>query len=377
MINKESYRQFLLSKMERKTPVLEAIGANKVTTPIARESHPRHAWKRWLISALSVVAGASLALGIVELVAFHPWSQTETPTMNVAQRQYLAAKVYQKIVASDESIQYGDVPDSATSIDDTFKTVVSFSSMTVRDSFFIRTSFDSSLEPYFDDSFANTPVDTVFALLNFTFANADKLTNEINAIIMVIFCHNGVVNGFLGPGNTTERTPRHLSAFTEMSVSSSCFLSGNSYVYDKTDPLLYNIFFKKDDKGLYSISAHSGCLVKSGKTDISCSIDNSAYKPLATNVTMDLVDQSNKAKKISGVATIQSIDPKTGVLSVSCDAIPSLETVTYTQLIAGGETWNGDPQGILKSGSKISFSYYQRYEGYLPKNLTVGTITLV
>lgn len=381
MINKESYRQYLIGRMERKTPVLERIASNEVTTPIQSETKPLQRRRKWLIPAISAFSVLAIALGVTAFALTHPTTNPENWIMSLEERQYLAARVYDETVGKDESIQYAALPDgwpkrghySTTPQTNT----IWFTKLEVRDSFYIKTTFESDFAPFFGEGFANAPIDTVVALLHYEYPGSTKEEKKSSVIIMTIFCQNGTANGFVGTGQTEEYPPMSLSPFTWFGVSSNLFLTANSIVEDNTDQSInYQVLFKKEKETVYSISARSGWVsYKEPVKDIPCSVDNSAYKPLAKDVTLDLVNGSAYSEKVYGSATVEKVNDD-GSLSVSSLSLPTLKTLHYTHLSYEGESTIGDSRGLLKEGSKLSFFFYSRSVNYAPVDLTVGTIEL-
>jgi hypothetical protein len=384
MINKNSYRDYLLAKMERQTPVLEKVGTIPLVTPVSAPAKPLHPARKWVIGSLCAILSAFLvAFGASEAVAY--LNQAKTPkAMSIEERNYMASRIYNTIVKDDESIPMADLTPYESSSDVGWN-IFPFQYLVVVDSYYIQTSYDTNLTPFFDDSIRGKPVNTALALLKFVCGVKNgEVYSRIGAMIMLNF--EGKTIGFLsgltgdwdGTLTTIDEVAEKTTGHDTMSFSSNYFLTAGGTANEDGQAGIVSLDVSGKHETGYSIAGAYSRIDERGyfyEEPFNCSIDNNTYKKMGKEETIDLINKSLVEKK-QAQAVILAIDKNKWALSVTSEELPSLKTVRFLKLETNKTTYDYDPDGILAIGDTIGFDYYVRYENYQPVDILSTTIRI-
>jgi hypothetical protein len=380
MINKNKYREFLLNRMERETPVLAEAGGLALSTP-ATPIRPLHPIRRWLVPTLAGILGVNVAF--FGIAGIDEWIHTPKKwVMSLEERNYVAGRVYNTIVKDDESIPMAN--ETAYPRFTQSSTAFQFFYITIVDSYYIQTIYDTDLHPFFDESIRCKTVNTVVTLLKFHqgFVNGEEQEKEW---MMIMLNFEGKTVGFLGgplgEANNSITSIDDYAALgglpnTAVRFFSGYFLSqGSTVTEDGVDGIInidisgtaatrYQIdgqYLRKDsEKGFYT-------------EPFVCAIDNTTYKRIGKEETIDLINSSTVERR-KGQAVILDIDKSYWILRVNSTALPTLKTIRFNKLQSKAGISDYDLNGILAVGDTITFDYYVRYEHYEPVDLFSETI---
>jgi hypothetical protein len=380
MINKNKYREYLIGKMERQTPVFDKIDSIALTTPATPKIKPLHPVRRWLVPTVSSILGVAIAF--FSILGINIWVHTPAKQhiMTVEERNYMACRVYNSVVKNEENIPmaaYSWGANSPYRNDGGY----SFSTLTVQDSFFIYTSFDTDFSPFVNEpDFKGSRIETVFAILDLKALYTDGREGHLYTGMMILH-HNETTVGFLScdiplwRDVSIEKDKATFDDVSSATYASTMFLTPNEVV-DEGGGIedAYTVTIEGKHKTGFSIS--TDFITKKGEiSPLTCSIDNSSYKAMGKEETINLIQASTVEKK-TGNAIILDIDKSKWVLTVTSSELPSLKTIAFVKLQTNTTIYDYDLTGILSKGDTIAFDYYVRYANYQPTNLVCYTIRI-
>lgn len=379
MINSNKYREYLIGKMERQTPVYEKIGSIPLSTPATPKIKPLHPVRRWLVPTVSSILGVAIAF--CSFVGIDVWIHrpVQQRIMTMEERNYMACKVYNSVVKDEESIPMATYPSDVNSVNVDNGGYI-FSSLDVLDSFFIYTSYDTDFAPFFTDlDFKGSPIETVFAIIDLKTLFNDGTENHLYTSMMILH-HNETTIGLLACNippwdDFTLKNKATFDDISSVTYGTHIFLTANSIVdIDGWQQDTYAVTIKGKHQTGFSISIDLYTVQHTRKT-FDCSIDNSSYKAMGKEETIDLIKASTVEKK-TGNAIIADIDKNKWILSVTSAELPSLKTIRFVKLQTNTTTYDYDLKGILSKGDTIAFDYYVRYANYEPTDLVCYTIRI-
>lgn len=365
--------------MERQTPVYEKTGSIPLSTPATPKIKPLHPVRRWLVPTVSSILGVAIAF--CSFVGIDVWIHrpVQQRIMTMEERNYMACKVYNSVVKDEESIPMATYPSDVNSVNVDNGGYI-FSSLDVLDSFFIYTSYDTDFAPFFTDlDFKGSPIETVFAIIDLKTLFNDGTESHLYTSMMILH-HDETTIGLLACNTPPWGDPslKNKATFDDISsviYGTHIFLTANSIVdIDGWQQDAYGISIVGKHQTGFSISIDLDTVQHTRKT-FDCSIDNSSYKAMGKEETIDLIKASTVEKK-TGNAIIADIDKNKWILSVTSAELPSLKTIRFVKLQTNTTTYDYDLKGILSKGDTIAFDYYVRYANYEPTDLVCYTIRI-
>ena len=302
MINKKSYRQYLEQRMDRLTPVL--AGYENVSAPLAFKKN-RHGLLFSLIGA-----GAALVLAIAIIVPISLNSTNKNQVMSLEERDYMSARVYNAAIKNDDTIPYSDYPweSNAFRADGSFF----FDTLTLLDSYYIQTSYQTSLGQFFSNEIVGQKIDTVVALVDIAYRKTTTNNNLTHCRTYLIVLHYGdQIHGFLSgilyfeedssrsiPDNPYVTWPSQTDELDSIYLSSAYFLSPHHLASGDGHDNMVNIVISENTKKNFTIKTFYVNMTKPNE-DIESTIYPESYKQMGKEETINLIEQVTvKNKKV-------------------------------------------------------------------------------
>jgi hypothetical protein len=292
---------------------------------------------------------------------------------------YLSRRIF-NAVANGESDYTYKVEGSTEVYNPSSNNYFPFTMLTVKDSFYVQTSFDEGLAPFFPDSLKGQPVDTVFALLSLKYQFASGRTDDFIRPI-IIFRYGDSVQGFVGGGFAYYDGTDWAAFWNEKEIvfSSDYYLAGNHLIteLDEVSTIYrFNLTTGSDGHDITFAATVQHGTYGADRHSIPCSIDlNSLRRDEVPGLVKTVTE--NGPKKINVTTSVIETDPNDlRRFYVEVETLPSLKSV-FSQFFKVGEYIYSAGDVDLKKGDSISFAYYVRFEGYAPIELNLGMVEIL
>lgn len=383
MINKKSYRLFLVKEMDQLTPTLAGYPIpEKAPEVLAAPHHRLHPLVFALGGAFSVIA-LVLALVLPNVIPVSP----KPIGHDVANEEpnYFSSRIFNAVITKEENYTY-TVPTEQPVEANRDSRYQIYQSFTVLDSFYIKTCFPDGMAPFFPDEFANQQIDTVVAWLKIEIPQLNYLGKRYYSNYyqsFIVFRYGTIVQGFLGYRENNQN-----------SIDSAIGPSEN-YYFESREILTPNHLAIENQKGeqIYDIKIRLGesihdveiegsvrpspfdssvCVIK----QIPCNVDLTSWSKNDLSNVVALA-QDAAPLRVDIKATVTGKEPSDRrTFYVESETAPALKTVFSQYYEINGEVYSaGDID--MKVGSEISFFYFRRFEGPTPDFLWLHVIEIL
>ena len=320
---------------------------------------------KYFISPILIVLIASLA------IVFIIYNNDNKVNAYEEDRKLLTQLVYNATIQENEEYEVTNIIKNKKFSNDLY-----YTSFKVHESFGFTTTFDFVMEPYINDYIIGEEVFVVIALLEFS---NEQFYGDAFFQKMIIFSYKDNLVGFMSPYFSSVLTGDFNDASTIenpavdilYSFQSASFLTKNSVVkyYEKGDTL-YSFEFLEYKNGTVEL------LIDCNKRECKSNIINDSFVELNEDVVIKLIELTY-IEKINVNVTIIGFDKEDkNKIYVKSNEISSIETVNYRYSILDSND-NILSHDKLNIGDVIEIYYYDRYETYQPKNITVDNIILI
>jgi len=383
MINKKSYRQYLEQRMDRLTPVLDTYEQSAAICGVTNKPKKKNPLL-WVIASVGGVLALALAIIIPQFVGSKGAGDNPKPldyVINDEEPNYCTRRIFNAVVKGEENYTYVvENPQPVYFTDDS--TFIPYRKLTVLDAFYVKTSFEKGMAPFFPDSCANEQIDTIVTSLQITVPSNEERSFDFY-IPYIIFKYGDTIQGFGGTTIGEGSSYNHKFAGPEqLHFSSADMISADHFISEEQQgQMVYSFQITRgDDEKDLSMQGFSKPSFFDSTADkyepIVCSLDPSSFKKGDLSSTIDLVSET-APKKITLTAKVTALDSTDRrTFGVETEDMPTLKTVFSQYFKLNGQYYSaGDVH--LKVGSAIRFSYYVRFEGYNPVFLYLHLIEIL
>jgi hypothetical protein len=381
MFNKKAYREYLLKRMERQTPVLETLAGIKLPAPkpIAKTTLKKPRWFYAVLSSfLAFLVLGSLAGGLIS----HFAKQSTAKIGPIDTWEGWAAKEDETSYSIYNAVAHGQTKifsENDTSILKNAPELSSdypYSSVEILDACSLQLVFKENLEPYFDPSFKGEKVDVLLTLLKFYLPKKENSIfnmTQIRVPMIILRYHNllaGFLSGgeqFLTDGISASSSPwERLEQCTEIEFISDYFFSTTRIVdnYVVGEDCFSISFSSLKADCVCSLAFHS----KGTKSVSDVSVVLGSYKKIQQEGEIEPLEEITPSKQ-TGWAKITALSEKEARIAVTSEELPSLQEIAYCYTFDGQKFYPFNTAKLLHIGQKILFEYYPRYPSYAPKKL--------
>lgn len=321
-----------------------------------------------------IVTSMTAIFAIVLVVAGILLLQEPPVTVNASDNLVLTKLVYNEVVKENEELIPVEIDTRQTHLSNDFY----YSDLKVVASYYFQAIFEFQLRPYFIENHVGEVVEIVIARLELkgkgAYVEGNWYTQE-----MIIIKYRDEIVGFLSGSMGKIPSEPYLPAQGYYTFQSFNFLTEYSVVkyYEDGDDIYYFDIDMHDIENVNVNIRHEIVASSIEPIDYQITVIENTYKELSSDIVIDLI-RTVIIERVLVTVQIIEINLELGIIYVSSESVHSLESIQFrfNVLIVDLEE-NKISLEELTVGDLISIYYYDRYNGYLPKNIFVEKVTLV